>query len=293
MVTRSANKRLSVLLETPAQEHCNISGCKLPTYKQVLLCFLAHIDIVKDSLRIAQAAKRSAAKIVCEKVIYHYRNAGIDYISDKRMCNKIQELYAEYTNIRKLPVARLKSPRHLLTKFNNKLNRTMPFWPKNIISKMEARKLGHISDVEKAAIEEDIKFLQSMFEDRKATYAVKDTVTPLFEIRREERTKRVRADTSKEDPFEYYREERGIDDVDNSYSAGSAASAGQQRKHRRTRTGVWAFIPYDILKRQRIVAFSARNKLSTTVIAGFIQELMSECGADLSKISSSHMSAFR
>ena len=172
----------------------------------------------------------------------------------------------------------------------------MPFWPKDIILKMKARKGGHICEVEKAAIEEDIQFLQSMFDDRKATYAVKDRVTPLFEVRREDKMKRKRADTSKEDPFEYYPDEEGIEEgVDGSdgYSAGSANSAGPQRKHRRTKTGDWMFIPHDILKRPRIVAFAARNKLSTTVASSFIQELMSECGADPSKVSLSHMSAFR
>ena len=293
MATRSADKRLSVLLETPGEEHRNISGCKLPTFKQVLLCFLAHLDVVRDSLRIAQAARRSAAKIVQEKVIYHYRNAGIDYISNKRMCDKIVELHTEYTNIRKLPAARLKSHCHLLKKFNDKLEKTMPFWPKDIILKMKARKGGHISEIEKAAIEEDIQFLQSMFDDRKATYAVKDTVTPLFEVRREDKRKRARAGTSKEDPFEYDRDEEGIEEAGDDYSAGSADSAGPQRKHRRTKTGDWMFIPHDILKRPRIVAFATRNKLSTTVASSFIRELMSECGADPSKISSSHMSAFR
>ena len=138
MAIRSADKRLSLLQQTPEQEHRDISGCKLPTFKQILLCFLAHLDTVKDTLRIAQAAKRSAARIVREKVIFHYRNAGIDYISKMRKCDKILELHTEYINIRKLPAARLKSHCYLLKKFNDKLDKTMPFWPKNIILKMKA-----------------------------------------------------------------------------------------------------------------------------------------------------------
>ena len=137
MAIRSAAKRLSLLQQTPEQEHRDISGCKLPTFKQILLCFLAHLDTVKDTFRIAQAAKRSAARIVREKVIFHYRNARIDYISNKRMWDKILELHTEFTNIRKLPADRLKSHCHLLKKFNDKLDKTMPLWPRNIILKMK------------------------------------------------------------------------------------------------------------------------------------------------------------
>ena len=132
-----------------------------------------------------------------------------------------------------------------------------------------------------------------MFDDRKATYAVKDTVTPLFEVRRENKMKRARADTSKEDRFEYYRDQEDIEEGGGDYSAGSADSSGPRRKHRRTQTEDWMFIPHDILKRPQIVAFATRNKLSKAIASGFIQELMSECGADPSKVSLSHISAFR
>lgn len=298
MSTRTSDKRLSVLPETPGQEHYEISGCKLPTYKQVLLCYLAHFERLKDSVQKSASPKRLAAKAVQEKVLYHYRNAGIDHLSDMRMYEVIEALYHEYTNIRKLPAKRQNAHEPIYSKFHEKLDKTMPFWPRDILSKMESRKAGHVSEVEKAAIDEDIKFLQSMMDDRKATYAARDRVTPMFERRREEREKRVRAGPSSEDPYLYYQDDVGMDDSDESsddgHTAALAATVAPKRKHRRTqKVGDWTFIPHDILKRPRIVAFAARNKLSSTVVAAFVKELMSECGSDPSKVTLSHTSAFR
>ena len=44
MATISSDTRLSILLETPGPQHLSISGTRLPTHNQVLLCYLSHIE---------------------------------------------------------------------------------------------------------------------------------------------------------------------------------------------------------------------------------------------------------
>ena len=47
MSTRSKHCKIDLLLESPGEEHLVILGSKLPTYKQVLQCFLAHSDKIR------------------------------------------------------------------------------------------------------------------------------------------------------------------------------------------------------------------------------------------------------
>ena len=44
MATRSTDSRLSILLESPGQEHLSIKRTRLPTHNQVLLCHFSHIE---------------------------------------------------------------------------------------------------------------------------------------------------------------------------------------------------------------------------------------------------------
>ena len=86
MSTRNSDKRLLVLPETPGEEHCEITGAKLPTFKQVLFCFMVYFDKAKSEQPPNPRPKRFASKIVQEKVVYHYQKAGIEHISCMKMC---------------------------------------------------------------------------------------------------------------------------------------------------------------------------------------------------------------
>ena len=44
MATRTADIHLKLLAETSGIEHLQFHGTKLPTYSQVILCFLAHLE---------------------------------------------------------------------------------------------------------------------------------------------------------------------------------------------------------------------------------------------------------
>ena len=44
MATRNCDIRLSILTETPGFQHLEMNGNRLPTYNQVLLCYLSHME---------------------------------------------------------------------------------------------------------------------------------------------------------------------------------------------------------------------------------------------------------
>ena len=136
MTTRSKNKSLALLPESIGPEHHEISGIKLPTYKQVLLCVLSyHQRRVDGRLCRQEKIKRDVANIVKDKVVYHYDKANIKTISHKKIAERIQQFYEEYKKIQWLPKKTKNS--EIKTNFMKKLEETFPFWPKNIIKQMK------------------------------------------------------------------------------------------------------------------------------------------------------------
>ena len=66
MTTRSLDSTLSVLTVSPAPEHLEIIGQKLPTCEQVLLCLLAHRKYPPSSIL------HEASSVVGEQMIKHF-----------------------------------------------------------------------------------------------------------------------------------------------------------------------------------------------------------------------------
>ena len=73
MKTRSANF-LSILDEHPGSDWCTINGSKLPTYKEVLMCLISHIEDIKQSplFSTGEPAKFKAAKKTTEQIVKLY-----------------------------------------------------------------------------------------------------------------------------------------------------------------------------------------------------------------------------
>ena len=42
--TRNSDKRSLIFDEAPGVDHLEITGCRLPTYKQVLLCYISNLE---------------------------------------------------------------------------------------------------------------------------------------------------------------------------------------------------------------------------------------------------------
>ena len=142
MSTRSCEKRLSILTETPGFQHLEIHGNRLPTYNQVLLCHMSHLkkSRLEDTTRNVKLSRISANCVVRE-VLKHYQKAHVITIQKHKIAEKVEALYAEYNNLMKLnPKRRVGNPKVQL--FQGKLHKTMPFLPRNIERKMEEMKRG-------------------------------------------------------------------------------------------------------------------------------------------------------
>ena len=92
--TRSWNTKLNLLQETPGSQHLSIEGRKLPTYRQIMLCFIAH----RDKLRQEDGSKRLrintlASNIVIDQIEHHYNNANMSLIPHKYIHRRIRLLH--------------------------------------------------------------------------------------------------------------------------------------------------------------------------------------------------------
>ena len=294
MTTRSNNTKLDLLLASPGEEHLAISGRKLPTYKQVLLCFLAH----REKCRREDETKRrrianSAADAVIDQVRQHYGNAGISLLPIKKLKYQILALNKQYVDMRKIE-SQCRARNEKLIAFRNNLCKTMPLWPKDEIKNMEASKFGK-RKIEIKAIDEDIAFLKNMMSSRTASYTCKDLITSKYKEMRQERQQEALERASKhrkDDMFIYFQ-----DDVDNGLGEEEYCSENQdgpKRKHRRSlKTGVTISIPFDVLKNPKIVSNYTRNKISVTAISSFMRCLITECGADADAVCLGYSSAYR
>jgi hypothetical protein len=120
---------------------------------------------MEDQLKQMRISK-VASTCVVKEVLQHFQKAHIITIQEHKMCEKIDALHTEYCSLKKLnPERREKSGKVL--QFRSKLKTTMPFWPRDVLARMEKSKFGRtVSEVE--AIVEDIAFLDSQMTDREA-----------------------------------------------------------------------------------------------------------------------------
>lgn len=173
------------------EEDSEINGSRLPTYGQVLRCFLYYYK---------NQRKGTAAKSVFPKIEMHYIKAGITMSSNCHCCEKIESLYEKdyKKDILNMQINRRAKPFAILkiSKFKEKLKMTMPLWHKNA--------LNLLSGPTKT---EDTNFLLSMMgkhptiEPRQANYAGRDKVTQqkvaTLQLRKE-RLKKYQKDQRKE-----------------------------------------------------------------------------------------------
>ena len=100
-------------------------------------------------------------------------------MAEHKMKGKVEKLHQEYASLGKLnPERRFDNPK--MKQFQNKLHKTMPFWPRDVEKRMEDSKEGN-EEVEKIVIDEDSAFLKSMMMDRAASYCSQDKITPKLE----------------------------------------------------------------------------------------------------------------
>ena len=294
MSTRSKNPKLNLLLESPGVEHLEIQGRKLPTYNQVLLCYLAHCEkLRREDKSKQQRIGNAALEPVIYQITLHYAKAGISLISEKDMKYKISRIHENYVELRKLSnKSRCNNPK--LCTFRENLSKTMPLWPKDEINRLLSSKFGK-NDIEKKAIDEDVRFLENMMTTRTGNYTSKDIiVSQLQETRRvRKREEEERASRQKGENI-LINSQVTIDDDQETEEFTVNEQEQPKRKHRRTiKKGVTIYIPHDIMKNENIVASYTRNKISTTAISSFLRTLITECGENPDAVTLGYGSTFR
>ena len=85
MSTRSADSKLCILPETPGPESVKICGAPLPTYKQVLFCFLINLEKLRNEDKMKnQKATRSFANLVVAEVLGNCKKARVPVLHGKK-----------------------------------------------------------------------------------------------------------------------------------------------------------------------------------------------------------------
>ena len=294
MATRSTDRRLSILLETPGQEHLSIKGTRLPTHNQVLLCHLSYIEKYRSDDNTKQNnCVVPSAKATFEQVKIHYLKANIEMLSEQQCIILIKKLHNEYLKLKKLQSSR-RASHPKIKDFKEKLHQSMPFWHKNIIQQMEQSKRDKL-EVEREAIEEDIYFIKSMMSNREAHYSGYDKVTSSVINRRQLKSKQeenrvLNEKKRKSDQFLSYtdtsecEEESDIDFL--------PISPGRSHK-RIIKTGTNIHVPHDVLKSPAIVSALTRNKITPTKASTLLSVFISACNGDPSKVSLNYSTAYR
>ena len=145
MNSRSLNKHILILGTSPGAKNKDIHGAKLPTFKQVLLCYLANMENLRnqDTSRI-QKLRHKVVDIVVKNIIPHYHTAGIQMKANKTMKDDVIKLHNEYMTIKK------SMRQNKILQFQEKIKKIMPFWKKDALSTMElTAKKPRLNNVEK------------------------------------------------------------------------------------------------------------------------------------------------
>ena len=137
-----------------------IHTSKLPTYRQVILSFLAHHDeLLKPNNKIIRDASKLTADIVAEI----YSKANIPTVAHHKICEKIENYYKTLQSLQKIPKEVRDKPgksSEKIKKFKEDIGNTFAFWPRNAL--------------ELITIEEDRQFLINMMGPRSASFGGSD-----------------------------------------------------------------------------------------------------------------------
>ena len=298
MATRSSNSCHHILNETYGEQHLNITGTRLPTKRQVLLCYLANSDKMRnEDISNTEPVLKLAIQPVIDEISLHYRKANIQMVHERTVARKITALHNEYVTLRKIPPKkRLNNPK--VNAFLKKIKLTMPLWPEDIFKIMENQKKGKV-EVEKLAIDEDMAFLRSMISDRIAHYSNQDKKTTSVIRKRSDRKKQVLNMHKKHNNIRIdendHTELSVSDDEDFSdHEFNPILTTTPVRSHKRTvKTGTTITIPPDILKSPILNSVCIRNKITPTEKSALLHAIITECNGSVSAVNLSVTTAYK
>ena len=301
MATRGKDSRLDILETSPGEEHLNIKGSKLPTYNQVLLCYLSKLN----QLRQEDSCKNSklswdAGQHVASEVLKHYEKAHIPIIQNRSVISKIIKFHDnDYSKCVKIPRDRRNNSPQIAA-FRETLRKTMPFFPSNAEDIMTQNKRFK-SEEERLIIDEDVLFLKNMKFERTFTYTSQDMTYAELEAKRMDKEKQACARVEQE---QIRKNASMLKNVDVASAAESDISDTEyspqkdqrpKRRHRRSvKVGTTATIPHDILKKSIVVETALRNNISPTAAAELTRSIIcASSGGDVSKVSLSYNASYK
>ena len=169
-MARFKDPKYFLLGTVPTSEDKKIVTAKLPTYRQVLLAFLARREeyATKNDKFLRTAAKET----IQEEVLPIYEKADIKMKPNNKCEEDIIKLHKDLFKLLNIDKKRRESldSQRKFTDFKEKLSKTMPFWSKN-----------------STANEEDKEFLENMSTTRTGTMIGKDAKTQMTASKREKR----------------------------------------------------------------------------------------------------------
>lgn len=136
------------LLDTfPCENDKNIKTSKLPNTKEVLFCYLAHLQ---------DCPSRVAANVTAQKVAEIFEKARIPVLKTHKVAEEVLKVHTKLLKLGKIPKLRRECPKEKeeINDFKESLTKTFKAWPRDCY--------------EKITIEEDKQFFKSMLTDRKA-----------------------------------------------------------------------------------------------------------------------------
>ena len=86
MQSRFSDKRSIILDVTPGEDNQEITSCRLPTYKQVLLCYIAYLEKARaDDEKKTVKLKKIVAKCVGKKPLFTLKKQTLK-LSRNNLC---------------------------------------------------------------------------------------------------------------------------------------------------------------------------------------------------------------
>ena len=263
-----------------SRDHMTMTGCRLPTNRQVLQCILAH-------LMFEELSPLTASKKVVSQITWFYSKGGVPTIQEHKMVEEVMKLKKKLDNVAKSSVARRDPPPPAVKSFEDDLDKTFKVWPRDA-----EQRIAH---------EEDKQFLISMKGDRKASFDGLDKVEEAFQQRKDEREKKAEERREKEkkrkeddltvtsDPLPDSIFNNDFEEFDQDNEEPDTPVSHKRQK----KTGTTGFFNHDILKSPDVVSTAIRNNITPTALSAITASIIKAAGGDADKVSLNYATAYR
>ena len=281
---REKDSRYFLLGTVASEDDKQIRGSRLPTVKQVLLCFLAHHSD-------ADVKIREAANATIQTVQPFYSRARVPMLAPQKMAEEVEKLFQEMNELLKITVNVRENGKNKtkILNFKDKLETTMKFWPRNALERIHN--------------EEDRQFLISMMGDREACMGVEDTLLSSTEKKVAERIQAEEKRKKKEElrieenemsspvPGASADFEEKVNDEDQDYLSITPLTS---RSHKRVvKVGMPGYWDHDVLKHPAVVESAVRNKLTPTALSDIAHSFIAATKGDPAKVTLHYSSVYR